>query len=227
MAQSQSPLLRLPAELRNRIYELILYRPDGFKIAPAPHGWMTRLQNSSFSLLRSFRHPLALALCCRQLRHECTGLFFDLNTIVFQIGITGSRGEHVGLYSFEYQKLVQLLEFRLRQVIVYPCRALHTSEQASVVRERHVVARSTKQLLRAGVEVSVKLDFSTSRPVRKIWHDVLLEKEQRVMEALDKCMEDGTVGRANFGLLLYHRAVKGAVREMLLDEWRSTGAEGP
>lgn len=67
-----SPLGRLPAELRNHIWELALYQRDGNFI---------ELTSMKFTrLFRSTRHPLGLLRACRATYIECRAMFYAINT---------------------------------------------------------------------------------------------------------------------------------------------------
>jgi len=71
-----SPLARLLPELRNRIYEFALFRPEGVLIPFSP-------SNRSY-LPRSPNAQLALTTVCREVRAETTLLFYAVNTFVLQ-----------------------------------------------------------------------------------------------------------------------------------------------
>jgi hypothetical protein len=70
-----SPLLRLPAELRNNIYAYVFARPDGY----AFHENTTyRSQNRQHIM-----DDVILLLTCRQIYHEAQGLPLQLNELRF------------------------------------------------------------------------------------------------------------------------------------------------
>lgn len=89
--------LDLPAELRNRIYHLVVYRP-----------WSMRL--------RHFKPP-DITRVSRQLRNEALCIFFDVNTFVAEIRTSYcSRG---GLFFPDTHKIFkQVGTFRLRQEVI-------------------------------------------------------------------------------------------------------------
>lgn len=64
-----SPLLRLPAEIRNRIYEYALY--------------VRTLRTSRSGHIQGYHHLHALPHTCRQLKEETALLIFSLNSITF------------------------------------------------------------------------------------------------------------------------------------------------
>ncbi|KAF2164427.1 hypothetical protein M409DRAFT_56691 [Zasmidium cellare ATCC 36951] len=64
-----SPLMRLPPEIRNNIYELALYEPAGMRPVLSHPRAPSQVESN----------PLALALCCRQLYQECIRLFYNIN----------------------------------------------------------------------------------------------------------------------------------------------------
>ncbi|KAI7280677.1 hypothetical protein KC345_g4597 [Hortaea werneckii] len=76
-----SPLTKLSAELRNEIYHLVLYSPEGFTII--------YIGNILFDdkVLRNENHqvqPLALTATCKALRTETLQLFYAINTFTFK-----------------------------------------------------------------------------------------------------------------------------------------------
>lgn len=76
-----SPFTKLSAELRNEIYHLVLYSPEGFNI--------TYIGNILFDdkVLRNENHqvqPLALTATCKALRTETLQLFFAINAFTFK-----------------------------------------------------------------------------------------------------------------------------------------------
>jgi hypothetical protein len=62
--QLASPLLRLPAELRNKIYDLLVFE-DNYRLACRP-----RADGERFIRVMGISHPRALAKTCRQLHIE-------------------------------------------------------------------------------------------------------------------------------------------------------------
>ena len=73
----QSPLLRLPAELRIKIYEYALWHKDGITIKPY-------LGKPSLSWLPKHNRPLALTSTCRQLRHESLPVFYSTSLFTLE-----------------------------------------------------------------------------------------------------------------------------------------------
>lgn len=73
----RSPLAKLPAELRNHVYELALRHPVPLKLY-----WDPILDE--FHRLEAFRPrlPLALTETCQQVRVECTQIFYAINTFI-------------------------------------------------------------------------------------------------------------------------------------------------
>lgn len=68
-AQLQSPLLQLPAELRNIVYRYSLIKTGEIRIQ-----------------LRDLIPPSILCVC-RQIRHEASSIFFSENTFVLTVNI--------------------------------------------------------------------------------------------------------------------------------------------
>ncbi|PVI04526.1 hypothetical protein DM02DRAFT_668950 [Periconia macrospinosa] len=85
--QPSSPLLRLPAEIRNRIYTLVLHHPSNIRIRfTTPVYWRYGiLPNGLKYILRTDapRNSLSLLATCRQIHAEANLLPFSLN--VFDI----------------------------------------------------------------------------------------------------------------------------------------------
>ena len=74
-----SPLARLPAELRNDVYELVL-------IGPAPLTFWTTYRRGKRCVMKiapESKHLLALTEVCKEVRAETKLLFFAANTFVF------------------------------------------------------------------------------------------------------------------------------------------------
>ncbi|KAK5115830.1 hypothetical protein LTR85_009424 [Meristemomyces frigidus] len=81
----QPPLIRLPAELRNHIYELALLR-----------GHPVEIKIYDDDVLSPVGYDvLALTRTCKQIRHESTGLFYSINEFHIQL--------RVGSLKFWYQ----------------------------------------------------------------------------------------------------------------------------
>ena len=76
-----SPLLKLPPELRVRIYELCLQKATPFIIEAMPK----RRKKNNPPPIKPY--PFPLVATCRQIRREAEGLIYALNT--FRIGCSG------------------------------------------------------------------------------------------------------------------------------------------
>lgn len=72
-----SPLLELPAEVRNDIFHLALQQPDPISICWFGEG--PQLEKQRGNQGRSKRHLTALTAASRQIRDECTQLFYACN----------------------------------------------------------------------------------------------------------------------------------------------------
>ncbi|KAI7544330.1 F-actin capping protein, partial [Hortaea werneckii] len=77
-----SPFTKLSAELRNEIYHLVLYSPEGFNIV--------YIGNILFEdkVLRNENHqiqPLARTATCKAMRTETLQLFYAINTFTFKL----------------------------------------------------------------------------------------------------------------------------------------------
>ncbi|GAB1732539.1 hypothetical protein NU195Hw_g5586t1 [Hortaea werneckii] len=88
MALDASPLAKLPAELRNKIYYDVLLQEDNIKLSFEPAG----NNQKSRVVVRESGHQrqlLALTFTCKPLRRETHDLFFALNT--FEISVPETR----------------------------------------------------------------------------------------------------------------------------------------
>lgn len=79
MPQAQSALLRLPAELRAKIFEDVVKHDDWVDIPVLKINGYHNVDESEH------RRTTALLQVCRQTRHEAIQPFFELNTFVFDI----------------------------------------------------------------------------------------------------------------------------------------------
>lgn len=89
-AMEHSPLSRLPGELRNKIYDYVLYKPEGIPVV-AIHYSTTEVWPDGISAQRNRsklgwqdRKPrhLGLPRTCKAMRHETIGLYFRVNHVV-------------------------------------------------------------------------------------------------------------------------------------------------
>ncbi|WPH04692.1 Hypothetical protein R9X50_00758500 [Acrodontium crateriforme] len=80
-----SPFMKLSAELRNIIYELVLIRHDPIRILPPSSA--VRFQPPLKDTGRANNHVLALTQTCRRIRHESWKLFYASNTFVCPAGV--------------------------------------------------------------------------------------------------------------------------------------------
>jgi hypothetical protein len=83
-----SPLGKLPAELRNTISDMVL-RHDRIEVKLSPFDYgIVFSQTGLIDGAQDNKHPLALALTCRETRNDCTKLYHARNK--FLIDITGT-----------------------------------------------------------------------------------------------------------------------------------------
>lgn len=77
-----SPLGRLPGELRNKIYELVLFEPDGIVICHASVHDHTLTRASLKPNGTKLPHALLAGLpcVCKEIRNETSGIYFTINT---------------------------------------------------------------------------------------------------------------------------------------------------
>src|SRR4051812_21461224 len=82
MNQRNSPLLRLPAELRTRIYDLV-FTDTSVHVKSA---FVRGLYNATVD---SHKPVVGLLCSCRQLYHEALPAYYELCTFDFNWGILG------------------------------------------------------------------------------------------------------------------------------------------
>lgn len=71
-----SPLRKLPPEIRNSIYGMVLWAGDeGIQLEPT---------SSSVRITSDLRHPLALTEVCRAIKGETSLMFFNINSFTIQ-----------------------------------------------------------------------------------------------------------------------------------------------
>jgi len=87
-----SPLAKLPPELRNNIFDLVVIIPNGVHLELS-QGWPQTPDESADSV----KHAMALMRTCKQIRQECFTTFFTANTFTF--ATAGPLLEHLGLKS--------------------------------------------------------------------------------------------------------------------------------
>lgn len=76
----RSPLTRLPPELRNRIYELVLRSDDTIEIMD---NGIVNGRLALYSRDAAESRILALTITCGKVRAECLQLFYSVNTFLF------------------------------------------------------------------------------------------------------------------------------------------------
>ncbi|KAH6879073.1 hypothetical protein BKA58DRAFT_453287 [Alternaria rosae] len=81
--QENSPLLRLPAELRNRIYNFALYRGTGC-FDPPPKVIKDTGRSGPWPTSNNDKSDLALLSTCRQVQSAASILYYALNTFRFK-----------------------------------------------------------------------------------------------------------------------------------------------
>ncbi|KAK3699115.1 hypothetical protein LTR37_016589 [Vermiconidia calcicola] len=81
-AQAQCRLLRLPPELRNKIYEMVFYMPQGVCVVKPPWYWRVAVAEVRKRRI-DFPNPKRLALLqtCRHIRDETEGVFYGINAL--------------------------------------------------------------------------------------------------------------------------------------------------
>ena len=76
-----SPFGKLPPELRNRVYELVLANNEVFEITTTAFGPDFARPRSTPQYVKM--HPVAMTVTCKKMRAECTQLFYSGNTFSF------------------------------------------------------------------------------------------------------------------------------------------------
>ncbi|KAK5713601.1 hypothetical protein LTR15_011301 [Elasticomyces elasticus] len=86
-----SALLRLPAELRNRIYELALYQEGGIVMRKTRRGWLWK-RRVTFVPDTKWKSTIATArslqLVCKSTSVDCRSLFWALNTFLLSCDVS-------------------------------------------------------------------------------------------------------------------------------------------
>ncbi len=83
---ANSPLWRLPAEIRLEIYELVLTQPEAITICDG--GSKSELGRATQAILSRAQ---AIANTCRQIREECGNMLFACNDFTIQCDIYGAK----------------------------------------------------------------------------------------------------------------------------------------
>ncbi|KAH7076572.1 hypothetical protein BKA63DRAFT_412497, partial [Paraphoma chrysanthemicola] len=105
---ASSPLLRLPVELRNKIYAYVLTGnyPYPFNVMnstmdPPKQGEVSQ----AIRIMKEEPHPLALLSCCRQVHADAKLLPFELNVFEFEVlGRLASNSEKVAAVLLPFQR---------------------------------------------------------------------------------------------------------------------------
>ncbi|KAK4631153.1 hypothetical protein CLAFUW4_02963 [Fulvia fulva] len=86
-------IFRIPAELRNQIWELALVKPNGVDFSCDGH--QAKLTSSQHD------HPMAIVQTCRQARNEGMGLFYSRNTFTIKTSAFVTEGPERKFYGAE------------------------------------------------------------------------------------------------------------------------------
>ncbi|KAK4963552.1 hypothetical protein LTR10_001181 [Elasticomyces elasticus] len=116
MEQEKPPLLDLAAELRNKIYDLVVPSPNGYIVLGMTSGNETD-DNTAVSPPPP-RGALALSQTCQQLRRETLPMLFSCNTILFRTEyylndgevVTGSKHNDIGTHTKNTTEVKVMLE---------------------------------------------------------------------------------------------------------------------
>ena len=99
-----SPLLRLPSELRNDIYRLIM------------PGWI--------NIARSRKTHIPLLYVCRQIHQECSAMLYRTNAFYINLTISGNYTKLLDwIYSLDYQQVASIRHLKLRSTLKLRCPA--------------------------------------------------------------------------------------------------------
>lgn len=86
----ESPFAELPRELRDRIFESVVYEITEDLSYALEHCKIRETGQSTLQWLKN-RHPI-LATCC-QIEHECLASFFETNTFMEAVTLTPNKSE--------------------------------------------------------------------------------------------------------------------------------------
>lgn len=172
-----SPFNRIPAELRNRIYEFALTQPCdiiiGVKSAPPTF----YLKNDG-----SNKHSLSLAQTCKAIWKECRQLFFAVNAFYIRLQPAFNGLDYKGadtsttvrpLKTFlEVMQSEDLAAMKILKVELIPssCEYLYSGPMTELAKCMMRVLRTSSKLARSKVPIELKLtldcyDSSTGRTV--------------------------------------------------------------
>jgi hypothetical protein len=92
-----SPFAKLPGEIRNKIYEPVLYQRNGIHMQKhaSSNGLIYSRPSTRAGAKNSVQrgaNVLAMAQTCKELRQECQALFFNLNTFHLKVVVWCGSG---------------------------------------------------------------------------------------------------------------------------------------
>lgn len=94
-AMDDSPLGRLPPELRNNIFEMAFAQQDDIHIQT--QRVLRKSKAPPVLLVGKGKHTLALTHVCRQLRVEAKTLFYSANSFVIELEMPTNAGKQLGV----------------------------------------------------------------------------------------------------------------------------------
>ena len=86
-----SLLIQLPGEIRNRIYELVLYHSDKITIRIMTG---TPEVANTYAYNEPIKHFLGLLSTCKQIRYEASPVFYEMNTFALVSHYDGELQKH-------------------------------------------------------------------------------------------------------------------------------------
>lgn len=116
LSATTSDLLSLPAELRKQIYEEVFRRPNSV-VRPKYDGWSRQSRFKKTGRIAGNGHPLALAMTCRRMYAECSGLIFEYNTFEFRVD-EGPYPRNRKLSVMDFRQILDVLGRRMKQAHV-------------------------------------------------------------------------------------------------------------
>lgn len=127
MNQDDSPLLRLAAELRNRIYRYALYQGT-VDVYAKP----VKKKKKDFPVHKA---DLALLSTCKQIRAEAQMIFFSVNTFEYQMNALGEHGFQtlVPVKAREQVKSVKMRWFHFKYICSWMAYCLPGIEEVVLV----------------------------------------------------------------------------------------------
>ncbi|KAK4631487.1 hypothetical protein CLAFUW4_03647 [Fulvia fulva] len=172
--------LRLPGELRNRIYELALLEPNGIPLTIDDHtitsSRRTRPSNDDFNFAaKSYAYSRTLLLglphTCRRIRAETLKIYYSINELVLYfegVQVLGYRGdvwngENQGNQLMKWCKMIGVDKAKEIRKLRLDFGAIEGSGQGDLCLElANSFTTSAKKMLHLELKLAFEIDFGRS-----------------------------------------------------------------